>query len=69
MQTQKPQHKENTRQAILRMSDAVEDAPYALNAKVVDTRLTASCSIQVAASCGGGVSPEPLVRATASCGK
>ena len=44
MDTRKNERTETTHEAILRMSDAVEDAPYALeSAKVVDVKLAASC--------------------------
>ena len=60
MDTRNNERTETTREVILRMSNAVEDAPYVLgSAKVIDVKLAASCSdddlnlarVKLAASC------------------
>jgi len=60
MDSRNNERTETTRETILRMSDTVENAPYALeSAQVVDVKLAASCgmddpnlpSVERAASC------------------
>ena len=58
MESRKNERTETTRGVILRMSNAVENAPYALeSAKVLDVKLASSCidptlpGIRLAASC------------------
>ena len=69
MDTRKNERTETTHEVILRMSDAVEDAPYALeSAKVVDAKLASSCTgVRLAASCGMDGGGLPGMRLAASC--
>ena len=69
MDTRKNERTETTHEVILRMSDAVEDAPYALeSAKVVDAKLASSCTgVRLAASCREDDVGLPGVRLAASC--
>ena len=69
MDTRKNERTETTRGVILRMSNAVENAPYALeSAKVVDVKLASSCTgVRLAASCLDDDPNLPGIRLAASC--
>ena len=69
MDTRKNERTETTHEVILRLSDAVEDAPYALeSAKVVDVKLASSCTgVRLAASCLDDDPNLPGIRLAASC--
>ena len=69
MDNRKNERTETTHEVILRMSDAVEDAPYALeSAKVVDAKPASSCTgVRLAASCREDDPNLPGVRRAVSC--